>query len=90
MQQTPAVPSPVARRAVAAFHMATFFDDLAASVLAARVARYRESLGVDTDEYEAITLCATGCNVTATCDGLCFGCYARARIAARCNSPEAA
>jgi hypothetical protein len=88
--ESPAVPSPVARRAIAAFHMSVFLDDLAASVLAARVTRYREVDGADTDEHEAITLCATGCNVTATCDGLCFGCYARARIAARCNSPEAA
>jgi hypothetical protein len=49
---TPVVPSPVARRAAAAFLMATFLDDLAAAVKAAQVARYRENIGTDTDEYE--------------------------------------
>lgn len=49
-----AVPSPVARRQVAAFLMTTFLDELRATRLARTVARYRENDGADTGEFEVI------------------------------------
>jgi hypothetical protein len=52
--QTPAVPSPVVRRVIAAYHMATFLDDLVAAIKTAQIERMREADGSDTGEFEAV------------------------------------
>ena len=52
---TPQSPSPIVRRVIAAYYMATFLDDLVASIKEAQIARMREADGSDPDEHEVLS-----------------------------------